>query len=747
MSQLNRHVATVRSREGASFALTGVAWASIGVASASVCAILLEKFLLWKPDAVSYHWLAGKPLIVLAAAAGAAALCGLAWGLSKRPSQLEAAARIDDRLGTKEKFSTALYLQSQPGTAGDPFVRAAVMDALRTADHTNLSGAFPIRFPRAFGAAVLIAGVAFGLSYLRTYDVFGREEKAQIAKVEAAKQEEAQKQIEQVLTQIAMAPADIQGQDDIQLARQKLQDLQHQAMRDAGVAQRTAAKAQESLKDAQAFKEKIKNAQNFAKAQANQKVLASLEESQDKTPVSEVMKDIKSGDLDKAIDRMSQLAKDFDKMDQEEQKQAADQMQAMAQQMQQAINNQQQMQQLQQQMQQAGINQQQMQQLQQAMQQAAQGNQQAAQQVQQQVQQMMQAAGANQQQIQQAQQLAQQMQGIQNSGALMQQLQQAAQQMGAAMQQQAAQQGQQAQQGGQQGAPQQGQNGQQQGGQQQGQQGQQGQQQGGQQQGGQQGGQQQGQQQGGQQGGQQQGGQQQGGQQQGQGQQGGGQGQQQQGGGQQGGQQQGGQQGGQQQGGQQAGGQQGQGGQQGGGVQQGAQQMQDALEAIKQDMKQQQAAQRAGQQGAGQQGGGQQGGGQQGGQGQRGQGQGAGQGQGQQGNPQGRQGAGQGGPGQGAGGQAGVEEAPFDFKEEISKSQDNEKGAILAKTYVKADAEKGESTAELREVVRSNLQEATDEVDNQRISRQAQKAVRDYFNGITGEEIVPAEKPKEEPKK
>jgi hypothetical protein len=68
---------------------------------------------------------------------------------------------------------------------------------------------------------------------------------------------------------------------------------------------------------------------------------------------------------------------------------------------------------------------------------------------------------------------------------------------------------------------------------------------------------------------------------------------------------------------------------------------------------------------------------------------------------------------------------------------------------VKSDSEVGESTAELREVVKANLQESTDEVDNQRISRQAQKAVKDYFSGITGQATEPPstkEQPKEAPK-
>ena len=96
----------------------------------------------------------------------------------------------------------------------------------------------------------------------------------------------------------------------------------------------------------------------------------------------------------------------------------------------------------------------------------------------------------------------------------------------------------------------------------------------------------------------------------------------------------------------------------------------------------------------------------------------------------------------GAGPRPAAEEAPFGFKDEISKSKDDEKGQTIAQTLVKADAEKGESTAELRDVVRSNLQESTDEVDSQRISRQAQKAVRDYFSTITNDPTaVPAADP------
>jgi hypothetical protein len=113
-------------------------------------------------------------------------------------------------------------------------------------------------------------------------------------------------------------------------------------------------------------------------------------------------------------------------------------------------------------------------------------------------------------------------------------------------------------------------------------------------------------------------------------------------------------------------------------------------------------------------------------------GQGQGQGQGAQGqwaagDPANKQGNGMGGPGQGAGGVAPKEVAPGAFKQEVSPVQDIESGKILASTYVKADSLKGESKVEFGEVLEAAQKESTDEVDQDRISRQAQGVVQEYF--------------------
>lgn len=161
-------------------------------------------------------------------------------------------------------------------------------------------------------------------------------------------------------------------------------------------------------------------------------------------------------------------------------------------------------------------------------------------------------------------------------------------------------------------------------------------------------------------------------------------------------------------------------------MQQAQQDMQNAIDqmqAMQKDMRQvqaqQQQAQQQAQNAAGQCNGGQPG-----------QKPGAGQGAWKPGEVANKPGQGMGGAGQGMGGQAESTPAPFGFKDEISKSQDNEKGRILASSFVKADQLIGESTAGLREVIQSNVKDSADEIDRQRIGRQAASAVRDYFKTL-----------------
>jgi len=70
-------------------------------------------------------------------------------------------------------------------------------------------------------------------------------------------------------------------------------------------------------------------------------------------------------------------------------------------------------------------------------------------------------------------------------------------------------------------------------------------------------------------------------------------------------------------------------------------------------------------------------------------------------------------------------------KTEISESQTNDAGKDLASTFMKdPKGIKGESKQEFREVIEAQQADATDEVDQERITRGAQKAVKDYFGSM-----------------
>jgi hypothetical protein len=92
------------------------------------------------------------------------------------------------------------------------------------------------------------------------------------------------------------------------------------------------------------------------------------------------------------------------------------------------------------------------------------------------------------------------------------------------------------------------------------------------------------------------------------------------------------------------------------------------------------------------------------------------------------------GPNQGRGGGPGAgdrtykQEAPYAVKQEISQSEDIDSGKILASTLIKAKSIKGQSNVKESAVAAPPEQEATDEVEQDRISKPAQQAVKEYFS-------------------
>ncbi len=612
MSRLDRHVAMVQNKLALGRFFDALAWTSLAYVALVWLAIVVDRVIQLRLPRQGWWMLGG---------ASAAILVALIYAIWRRPSAKDAAVAIDDRLALKEKFSTALYVRS----LSDPFAKAAVLDAERTAENVSLNKRFPLSFPRAFLSTAAVALLAFlTAEFLKPMDLFGREEqRKQIAEVER-KKDDAKKDIEQKLAVVNAQAQGVADPETIKLAKRDLESLLRQPVADPEKAQRSAQMAMQQM--AAALKQQQLNSAKFAEAKSDEKLLKQIAPADDdKGPVAEARRDMAKGEFTDAINELEKAVDKFDKMDQKDKEQAAEQMKQMATQLQKMAEDPKVQQQIQKQLQQMGASQQQAQQMAQQMQAAAQGNQQAQQQLAQQAQKMMQqvqqqAQAGNQQaqqQLAQMQQMMQQMQASANTQQQAAQMQQAAQKMAQGMQQAAKS-------------------------------------------------------------------------------------------------------------GQQPGQQPGQGQQQMAQGKTAMQQQLQQMQAMAQDAKSLEAAQASASQCAG---------GNCNGNGQQNQNQqqanAGGQGQWKQGDNRNFKGPGPGGgAGIGAGDRTFKEEAPYDVKKELSPSEDIDSGKILASTLIKAPSEKGVSKVGLSEAIASAEKDATDEVEEDRISRQAQNAVKDYFSSV-----------------
>jgi hypothetical protein len=446
MSRLDRHVNLVRNKLAMGTLLKALAWAMLGFAFVVLLNILVDRFLARRLPHYGVFFLVGLGVTV----AGA-----IAYSIWRRPSSRQAAIAIDDRLGLKEKFSTALYVRSST----DPFAAATVRDAEVTADNVSLHKRFPVPFPKAMIATITLTVVTLlTAKFLPAYPLFADDDAARKHDqlIKDNKTADARKMVAKAIAEIDNTPA-LTSADAVKIetARRELQELQGKPIHDEVAAQRSAQKAME---DMQAIKDKVKEIHDKALQAKNDSELFKTigPPIDDAGPMGEVSKDIAKGDFGKAAQDVESAVKHFDQEKPEDQQKTAEDMAKLANQLKQVANNTDVQKKIADKLQQAGATSQQMNQLAKALQGAANGDKQAQQQVNQIANQIAQQANQQQpgqtpqqQQAQskQIQQMVKQMQGNANS-------QQTAQSMAAAasaLAKQMAAQAKAGQQGGQQG--------------------------------------------------------------------------------------------------------------------------------------------------------------------------------------------------------------------------------------------------------------------------------------------------------
>jgi hypothetical protein len=460
MSRLDHHVAKVQAKMLITSILRALAWSLLvygGLVWLVIVVTRLLGFDIPRQWTLFYSGLAASVVVAVVLA------------FVKRPTPQAAAIAIDDRLGLKEKFSTALYARP---TKDDPFAAAAVRDAEATAERVHLQDKFPVRWPIT-GIFTIVMAIVMLLTgkMLQPLDLFGR--KAQAARVQEQQRQEskATQEAKKALAIIESAPPAVQKEEKIQLAAKNLKEFLAKPVKDPTTVTRTA---QNALEDVKAQAQKIKELQQAAKAMNDMKQWKELSKQpiDESGPVGKAQSELAKGEFTKAIDLLKKTVDNFDKMEQKDKDKAADQMDKLAKQMKAMANDPQAQKDMKDQMQKQGIPPQLAQQMVNKMQQAANGDKQAAQQLQQMANQAMQqmnnGQGPTQQQMQQVQSMLNKMQMQANGQAQAQQMANNAQQLAQAMQQ-AAQQGKQ----GNNGAPKQANAGQQNQGQPQGGQGQQ----------------------------------------------------------------------------------------------------------------------------------------------------------------------------------------------------------------------------------------------------------------------------------
>ena len=440
MSRLDQHIQRLQTRLFVGLFADALAMAALALAGAYELALVIgrvfDAYLPW-------------PEFFIAGGATAGVLGCLIYAGLRRPGEHATAVVIDQTLGLKERFSTALYARGST----DDFARAAVADAEHLADNVSLRKRFPLVFPRLgyYALALAVVGVLTHLM-LPQWDVLGREQARREQITTRLQSEDARKKVAQALVEVESMPKVLANDPSLKAARDELRALLDKPIDDPTAASTTAQKA---LQDAQALRERIKDNQQVANVDAQKKLFNNMLASNKPFEQLEAAKQsLAQSDFAAAAQAMQQAAEKFQNADEGTREEMSKEMGALAQMMEKASQNPAVQKQIAQNLQKMGADPQQMKQIADQLQQAAGGDKQAGQRLKNMAQNL-----ARQQnggilpapaQLAAMMQQMQQMQGQMNAQQQAQQMAQAAQQMAQAMQQAAAGQQGQSKQGGQQ---------------------------------------------------------------------------------------------------------------------------------------------------------------------------------------------------------------------------------------------------------------------------------------------------------
>jgi hypothetical protein len=316
---------------------------------------------------------------LLPALAGAAAIVAVWRWWGRRPTEVQVAVAVDERLDLRERLSTALHVERR----ADPFARAAVEDAVGTARdpkvRERLRRSFAVESPRRWWVGPLLVVAAIAAWFIPPMDLFAREPEPdpEINRTVLQRQEA----IEAVMQPIRESPELDKAFEDLggQLANEATDP---KALRTREDVRRDAIK---KLTDINKRLEEILSGPKGQTAEALDKALSNLKTPQE-GPAQEFADALARGDFKAAQEALAELqaAAENGKLTPEQMQQLGEQLADIAAQLEQLAQQQAQLEQM---LQQAGLDPQ-LAQNPQALQQAIQNNPNLNQQQKQQLQQM-----------------------------------------------------------------------------------------------------------------------------------------------------------------------------------------------------------------------------------------------------------------------------------------------------------------------------------------------------------------------
>ena len=289
-SAINNKIKHAWLRCSINLLLEQYAWVLLAVGLTVALAATAERALALK---IIYTW-------TIYLLGGVALLAGLTLWLLKRPTRMQTAMLIDERLALKERFSTAMALAESE----DPFVLAAKQQAEQVAESVKLKRHFLIRPSRCWlyvgGAWLLVAAIA---TFMPALDLFGRDAQRRNDQQKQEQLDQAKDQVRQVTTRVETAVrqlADSETAADLAALGQaptgaNPEELRRQAIRKLGDLSKKIGE----------------NAERLASVQAMRKMLAQLR-STPQAPSQELYQALARGELGRAANIIRQMQEQLD---------------------------------------------------------------------------------------------------------------------------------------------------------------------------------------------------------------------------------------------------------------------------------------------------------------------------------------------------------------------------------------------------------------------------------------------------